>query len=68
MKLKWTRDGDQHVAQGNGFEYRITEWSGPYGSNWILRIKASGADVATNGGEYPTLKRAKEVAYSLDIR
>lgn len=69
-KLNWWRDGDQHVAASNGFEYRITEWCGAAGSNWLLRVKDIGASdgKTSSGGEYSSLKRAKEVAYSLHIR
>lgn len=68
MKLNWTRDGDQHVATGKQAEYRITEWGIAAGSTFALDIKQFSTSEVTGGGLYPSLKRAKEVAYSLDIR
>lgn len=68
MKLNWTRDGDLHVTTGRRAEYRITEWVTGSGSTWALAVRSHSNGITTDGGGYPTLKRAKEAAYSLDIR
>lgn len=68
MKLNWHRDGDQHVAIVRQAEYRITEWVTGSGSMFALAVKQFSIGKITDGGRYLTLKRAKEVAYSLDIR
>lgn len=66
-KLKWTRQAGQHIAKGNGFEYRITDLI-INGASWVLSIENLDTGITTDGGAYDTLRRAKEIAYSLDIR
>ena len=59
--MKWTRDGDQHVARGVLGEYRITRIILRTGECFSVRLhKASGARRGI--GDFSSLANAKNAA------
>jgi hypothetical protein len=65
-KLRWKRDGDQRVSQGDRGEYRITEWVTAGGSTWALALKSSSTGALLDHGGYPALQHAKDAADDID--
>lgn len=60
--MEWSKDGDQWVARGSAAEeYRITEWNGIRGADFLLTAAKRGERPVTISG-YTSLREAKRAA------
>jgi hypothetical protein len=64
--MKWTRDGDQHVAHGIIGDYYITEWMQSGGSTFPVACKLKRTASKKGIGEFSSLANAKLAAVTYD--